>query len=149
MDGLQENRLLLVDSDALPDVFRKVVDAKQYLVSGEASNTSEAARMAGISRSAFYKYKDAVYPYQDKGANKLITVHAVLQDRPGVLMALICAFYDAGANILTVNQNIPVMGVALVSISARVDERKMSMDHLLSGLRTIEGVQRIENITGE
>lgn len=146
---MRENRLLLVDSDALPDVFRKVVDAKQYLVSGAASNTSEAARMAGISRSAFYKYKDAVYPYQDKEANKLITVHAVLQHRPGVLMSLISAFYDAGANILTVNQNIPVMGVALVSISARVDERKMSMDHFLGSLRTIEGVQRIENITGE
>lgn len=98
---------------------------------------------------AFYKYKDAVYPYQDKGANKLITVHAVLQDKPGVLMALISAFYDAGANILTVNQNIPVMGVALVSISARVDGVRMSTDSLLASLGTIEGVQRIENITGE
>ena len=64
-------------------------------------------------------------------------------------MALISAFYDAGANILTVNQNIPVMGAALVSISARVDGMKMTMDQLLTSLRTIEGVQRIENITGE
>lgn len=146
---MQNTRMLLVDSQALPDVFRKVVEAKQYLLSGEASNTSEAARKAGISRSAFYKYKDAVYPYQDKGPSKLITIHAVLHDRPGVLMALISAFYDAGANILTVNQNIPVMGAALVSISARVDGMKMSMDQLLTSLQTIEGVQRIENITGE
>lgn len=146
---MRDTRMLLVDSNALPDIFRKVVEAKQYLHSGEASNTSEAARKAGISRSAFYKYKDAVYPYQEKSPSKLITIHAVLHDRPGVLMALISAFYDAGANILTVNQNIPVMGAALVSISARIDGMKITMDQLLMSLRTIEGVQRIENITGE
>ena len=50
--------------------------------------------MAGISRSAYYKYKDSVYPYQSKGASRLVTIHAVLEDRPGVLMALISSFYD-------------------------------------------------------
>ena len=109
MDDVEDTKLLLVDADALPEVFLKVIEAKQYLASGAAVNTSEAARMAGISRSAFYKYKNAVFPYKDKGASRLITVHAVLQDRPGVLMALISAFYSAGANILTVNQNIPVI----------------------------------------
>ena len=115
---MNQAKLLLVSADALPEVFRLVVEAKQYLMSGAAANTSEAARMAGISRSAYYKYKDSVYPYQSKGASRLVTIHAVLEDRPGVLMALISSFYDAGANILTVNQNIPVMGAALVSISA-------------------------------
>ena len=105
--------------------------------------------MAGISRSAYYKYKDSVYPYQSKGASRLITIHAVLEDRPGVLMALISSFYDAGANILTVNQNIPVMGAALVSISARVDTVKIPVDFLLDSLRKVDGVQTIENITGE
>ena len=97
--------------------------------------------MAGISRSAYYKYKDSVYPYQSKGASRLVTIHAVLEDRPGVLMALISSFYDAGANILTVNQNIPVMGAALVSISARVDTVKIPVDFLLDSLRKVDGVQ--------
>ena len=143
---MNQAKLLLVSADALPEVFRRVVEAKQYLMSGAAANTSEAARMAGISRSAYYKYKDSVYPYQSKGASRLVTIHAVLEDRPGVLMALI---YDAGANILTVNQNIPVMGAALVSISARVDTVKIPVDFLLDSLRKVDGVQTIENITGE
>jgi len=141
---LNQAKLLLVSADALPEVFRRVVEAKQYLMSGAA-----AARMAGISRSAYYKYKDSVYPYQSKGASRLVTIHAVLEDRPGVLMALISSFYDAGANILTVNQNIPVMGAALVSISARVDTVKIPVDFLLDSLRKVDGVQTIENITGE
>ena len=93
---MNQAKLLLVSADALPEVFRRVVEAKQYLMSGAAANTSEAARMAGISRSAYYKYKDSVYPYQSKGASRLVTIHAVLEDRPGVLMALISSFYDAG-----------------------------------------------------
>lgn len=84
-----------------------------------------------------------------QGASRLVTIHAVLEDRPGVLMALISSFYDAGANILTVNQNIPVMGAALVSISARVDTVKIPVDFLLDSLRKVDGVQTIENITGE
>mgnify|MGYP000287857102 FL=1 len=90
---MNQAKLLLVSADALPEVFRRVVEAKQYLMSGAAANTSEAARMAGISRSAYYKYKDSVYPYQSKGASRLVTIHAVLEDRPGVLMALISSFY--------------------------------------------------------
>ena len=53
-----ERRFLLVDSSALPDVFLKVLQAKELLASGSVSNISTAARQAGISRSAFYKYKD-------------------------------------------------------------------------------------------
>lgn len=146
---MQEDRLLLVRENVLPDVFRKVVEAKQFLVSGTASSTAEAARMAGISRSAFYKYKDSVYPYHAKGVQRIITLHAVLEDRPGVLLAMISAFYAAGANILTVNQNIPVLGVALVSVSARVGNMTITVDQLLSSLREINGVQTIENISGE
>ena len=49
-----ERRFLLVDSSALPDVFLKVLQAKELLASGSVSNISTAARQAGISRSAFY-----------------------------------------------------------------------------------------------
>ena len=51
-------KLLLVDASALPDVFEKVLAAKALLASGEVDSASEAARMAGLSRSAFYKYKN-------------------------------------------------------------------------------------------
>ena len=46
-----ERRFLLVDSSALPDVFLKVLQAKELLASGSVSNISTAARQAGISRS--------------------------------------------------------------------------------------------------
>lgn len=141
-------RYFVVEADALPEVFRHVMHAKELLASGAAKSAAQAARMAGISRSAFYKYKDAVFTYNERGADRIITLHLVLQDRPGVLAPVIAAFYQAGANILTLNQNIPVSGAAPVSISASTDGMKGSMEELLSSVRAIEGVQSIENISG-
>ena len=146
---MKNTAYLLVEQDVLPEVFTNVIQAKQYLLDGEASSTSEAVCMAGISRSVFYKYKDAVYPYNRKLSNHMITVQAMLLDRPGVLMSLVSAVYAKGANILTINQNIPVNGRALISISARVDHLDSSVEELLEQLRQVEGVLSIDSISDE
>lgn len=145
----ERKRLLLVDADALPEVYARVVDAKRFLATGEAATAAEASRLAGISRSAFYKYKDAVFPYDEKRSGRILTVHMVLRDRPGVLSAVLSAFADAGANILTANQNIPAGNVASVSVSARTDRLQMPVDAFIGVLRQLNGVQRIARIAGE
>lgn len=144
---MSKSTFLIVDSSVLPDVFEKVIAAKKLIRFGKASSAAEAARLAGISRSAFYKYKDTVFPYEE-AADRIITVHAVLKDVPGVLSAFISTFFDAGANILTVNQNIPVGGAASVSVSARTDNMEISVEELLVRLQSINGVETIENISG-
>ncbi len=144
-----DSPFLLVSSDALPDIFLKVVETKQLLINGQARSATEAIRMTGISRSAFYKYKDAVYAYSDSPSAHMISVHAVLEDRPGVLMSLVSELYNVGANILTVNQNIPIAGAALVAVSADVERLEISIPQLLDRLRAIEGVKTIESISGE
>ena len=142
-------RLLLVDAGAVPEVCVRVVEAKRYLQSGEAETAAEAARMAGISRSAFYKYKEAVFPYDEERAGHILTVHLLLRDRPGILSAVLTAFAEAGANILTVNQNIPAGGTAPVSVSARTDRMSLPVEAFIKQLRTVDGVRRIERISGE
>lgn len=142
-------RLLLVDSGAVPEVFVRVVEAKRYLQSGEADTAAEAARMAGISRSAYYKYKEAVFPYDEERTGHILTVHLLLRDRPGMLSSVLTAFAEAGANILTVNQNIPAGGTASVSISARTDRMALPAEDFIRRLRALGGVRRIERISGE
>ena len=105
--------------------------------------------MVGISRSVFYKYKDAVFPYNKKQSSQILTIQAVLLDRPGVLMSLMAVFYDVGANILTINQNIPVDGRALISVSARTEAMEMPVEDLLEKLRNVEGVLSIQSIRDE
>lgn len=134
---------VLTDARALPDVFLKVLSAKELLASGAADSAAEAARRAGISRSAFYKYKDAVFPYREDAEGRLLTLHFLLQDRPGVLSSVLSAFAEAGANILTVNQNIPDSGTASVSVSAHVDRLNTTMDRFLQSLSALKGVLKI------
>ena len=143
-------RLLVVDTRALPEVYERVLTAKHLLATGEVSSASAAAKRAGISRTAFYKYRDMVFSY-DAGAapGDLLTVHFLLDDRTGVLSAVLTAFADAGANVLTVNQNIPVGGSASVSITVRCDRLQVSIDTFLQNLAAVSGVKRILRINSE
>ena len=139
---------LLIDESVLPEVYQKVVKVNQLLETGEASNTSEAVKIAGISRSVYYKYKNSVFPYTKKETGAIMTVQVVLLDKPGVLMNLLSVFYKANANILTINQNIPVKGKAFVSISARSENMSIEIDELLKRLFEVQGVIKIDSIVG-
>ncbi len=137
-------KFLLVDTKVLPDVFMKVVQAKMYLAQGKVKNSSQAAQMAGISRSAFYKYKDSVYMYDERMNDNLVTFYLTLEDRPGVLSAMLSELYKAGANIITVNQNIP--GVAIVSVSVRIGNTSLPRPQILEMLGSLDGVVEAKTI---
>ncbi len=143
-----EDEYLLIKTDALPEVYARVVQAKRLLSTGEAASSSEAARLAGISRSAYYKYKDVVWSYDGAKQQRVITVHAVLEDSPGVLAAFMAVLCDAKANILTVNQNIPVNGAASASVSASIEHLTITISQLLSNLSSLPGVISIDNVAG-
>lgn len=130
-------------ADALPEVYRKVLAAQNALATGTCASVSEAVRVHGISRSAFYKYKDAVAVYLGKAASTFVTFELVLQDCPGVLSGLLLSFAKAGANIVTVNQKSPVSGSACVSICAQTDNMSVSLDMFADELGRVPGVQRI------
>ena len=136
----------IVRREAMPTVFLKVVEVKRLLGTGAAHSTAEAVRMAGISRGAYYKYKDMVAPYEDTGPSRVLTVQSVLEDRPGVLSSLLAAFSGAGANILTVNQSIPSDGAAYVTVSARTDTMSVTAGELLELLRALDGVVSIAGL---
>ena len=100
---MAERRFLLVDADVLPEVFVKVLQAKELLASGAVSNISAAAKQAGISRSAFYKYKDTVFDAET--GRESITVVATLLDKTGALQSLLSGISAAGASIVTITQS--------------------------------------------
>lgn len=139
---------LLVESKVLPDVFLKVIEAKRLIASGRARSVNEAVKKAGISRSAFYKYKDSVHPFNESAGGRIMTLHTMLRDEAGVLSHLTGLLYRCGANILTINQNIPVAGIAPVTVSARVEGIQMTLDEMLMEIRKIDGVENIEVVSG-
>ena len=115
---------------------------------GEAETVGAATKMAGISRSAFYKYKDAVQPFQDMKAGRIITFYALLKDNPGVLSNFLSIFANSGANILTINQTIPTNGCAGVTISAETSEMNEGLDEMIAGISAAFGVLKFEVLAG-
>ena len=132
----------LVERTLLPEVFQRVIEANEAIASGKAATASEAAKIAGLSRSAYYKYKDGVRPF-------FVTYHFMLHDQPGVLSSILGLMARSGANLLTVNQSIPMRGMASVTISARTGEMKYSSEELVHRAEAMEGVSKVEILASE
>lgn len=143
-----EELKIIVEADLLPEVLLKVIEAKKFLSQGKAKNSSEAARMAGISRSAYYKYKDGVAVYDEEQERRLVTYYLTLMDVPGVLSNVLAELSKYGANVLTINQNIPVDGAAPVTISFATRGLRTDEHSLREALRAIDGVINCRSLTG-
>lgn len=138
----------IVEASALPEVFLKVAEAKRLLSTGEASTVNEATRMTGISRSAFYKYRDAVLPFQNMMTGRIITLQLLLHDQVGLLSELLDVFADTNVNILTINSIVPTNGTAVVTISADTMDINTTLEEMLHMLRTFKGVVKAEVLAG-
>lgn len=138
----------LVAAEALPEIFLKVAEAKRMLHAGEVSTAGEAARTVGISRSAFYKYRDSILPFTDMKTGRIITFYTLLKDNPGVLSDVLSIFAASGANILTINQTIPTNGCAAVTISAETSSMQLSLDELIAEAGALGGVVKFEILAG-
>ncbi len=140
----QESVFFLVDSVILPEVFGKVIEVKKILSTGRIKTVNDAVKEVGISRSAFYKYKDYVFPFYETSRGKVITLFFVVEDFSGILSSIINKIAAANANILTINQNIPINGLADVTISIETFEMKEDIQNMMGEISKIEGVRRCE-----
>ena len=138
----------IVEASALPEVFLKVAEAKRLLSTGEATTVNEATRMTNISRSAFYKYRDSVLPFQSMMTGRIITFQLILQDEPGVLSGILSIFADYHANLMTINSLVPTNGCAVVTISAETIGLTVQLEELLRLLRDTPYVIKAEILAG-
>ncbi len=131
----------LIQSDVLPEVFIKVMEVKRLLGSGKASSVNQAVKIAELSRSAYYKYKDSVLPFYETSRGRLVTIIFMVEDFPGILAGIVNVLASAQANILTINQNVPINGLADVSVVIETDRLTRPLEELLSELEKIPGVR--------
>ncbi len=145
----KDSKLVIVSSGVLPEVILKVLEAKRMRARGEVQTSAEACRAVGVSRSAYYKYKDCVFNYDEQLTNNILSIYLILRDEKGVLSSIISKLYELGTNILTINQNIPVDSVATVTISVRFDHGQLSTAELTGELAKVSGVVDVKLISGE
>ena len=144
----QNAKYYIVEATALPEVFLKVAEAKRLLSTGAAATVNDAAKLTGISRSAFYKYRDSVFPFQNMMAGRIITFQLLLHDEPGVLSRILQTFAAHKANILTINQTIPSGGCAAVTVTAETMAMEEPIENLLRQLSATLGVVKASVLSG-
>ncbi|WP_124727102.1 ACT domain-containing protein [Staphylospora marina] len=132
----------LVHVDVLPEAIRRTLEAKRLLEAGEAGNVQEAVRMAGLSRSSFYKYKDAVFAFNAMIREKIVTISLVLEHKSGVLSQVLGFLASENVNVLTVHQSIPLQGEATVSLSVDTAQAAREPEEWIRELAGLSGVRR-------
>lgn len=141
-------KYFIVEASAMLEIYRKVAQAKNLLETGEETTVNAASKAVGISRSAFYKYKDAVRPFHDMLQGRIVTMQMLLRDEPGALSGVLNTLADTGVNVLTINQNLPVNGCAVVTITAETSRLEGSMEDLLRACKEAVGVVKCEILAG-
>ena len=132
----------------MPEIYRKVAQAKSLLETGEETTVNAASRAVGISRSAFYKYKDAVRPFHDMLQGRIVTMQMLLRDEPGALSGVLNTLAGTGVNVLTINQNLPVNGCAVVTVTAETSQLSLTMEEVLQQAGSASGVLKCEILAG-
>ncbi|AWX55310.1 MULTISPECIES: ACT domain-containing protein [Brevibacillus] len=138
----KEEKFYLIRSDILPESIAKTIEAKKMLESGEVDTVNEAVERVGLSRSAFYKYKDGVFPFNAMMSEKIMTFTFSLDHMSGYLSKVLTYVADQGGNVLTINQTIPLQGIATISMSVDMANLRVSSTEFLDNLQLIPGVRK-------
>ena len=142
----KSKNMYIVSKDVLPEAILKTAQVKELLTRGEALTVNEAVEKVGLSRSAYYKYRDGVFPFYQATKEKIITISLILEHHTGVLSNILNTLAEAKGNILTINQGIPLQNVANVSISIDTAEAKDDVEELIHRIQQIDGVKKVELI---
>jgi len=139
-----DKKFYLVREDVLPEAMKKTLDAKEMIERGKADSVWDAVQKVDLSRSAYYKYRDTVYPFHAVVKERIISLFFHLEDRSGTLSELLSLVAKSGCNVLTIHQTIPLQGRANVTLSLNIGDMKVEMDELLTRLRQLEFVEKVE-----
>lgn len=139
-----DKKFYLVREDVLPEAMKKTLDAKEMIERKKVESVWDAVQQVDLSRSAFYKYRDTVFPFHTIVKEKLITLFFHLEDRSGTLSQLLSVVASSGCNVLTIHQTIPLQGRAQVTLSLNITGMAIEINELLTNLRKLEFVENVE-----
>ncbi|WP_223591173.1 ACT domain-containing protein [Neobacillus bataviensis] len=143
MDNI-DKKFYLIREDVLPEAMKKTIEVKEMLDRGKAESIADAVQRVDLSRSAFYKYRDTVFPFSTIKQERLVSLFFHLEDRSGTLSKLLSVVASSGCNVLTIHQTIPLQGRANVTLSLNTANMTNEIDELLSDLRKLEFVEKVE-----
>ncbi len=146
MTKVKNDKFYLVQEDILPEAIKKTIKVKEILKMGRVKTINEAVEMMELSRSAYYKYKDFVFTFYEIAAGKIVSITISMSNEPGMLSLVLQAIAERKGSILTINQDIPLQGIANASISFETKDMQAPLEELIDHIKNIKGIIKIEII---
>lgn len=147
MKNVANQKYFLVREDVLTDAMQKTLQAKHLLQSGKVASIWDAVKEVDLSRSAYYKYRDAVFPFHSIVKERILTVFIQLLDQKGALAMLLEMVSEAQCNVLTIHQTIPIQGRANVTLSLDVTSMALSLDEWIQNMKQLPFVESADVIS--
>lgn len=142
-------KYLIVSKKILPDVYDKVIEARNLINNGSVKGISEAVKMVGISRSTYYKYKDYVFSPDENSIGRKAVISMMLRHEKGILSSVLNYMSQEKVNILTINQSIPINGKASVNLSLDISDIGKPIDDIVAELKKLKGASSVKLLSVE
>ena len=143
------NVYYVVKKGALPEVLLKVVEANRLIDTQKAASVQEAVDMVGISRSSYYKYKDAVFSFNAEQSNRKAIISMILRNEKGTLSKVLSLVSVKQVNVLAINQTIPINGIANVALTLDISDLEISIQSLVSLIEAMPMVEKADLVAVE
>lgn len=148
MDKKDYKKFYLIREDVLPESVVKTLKIKEVLKNDPSLSIFEAVKQFDLSRSAFYKYRDTIFPIDEKmESTSEFTLILYVNDIVGMLAEVLNTLSSLSLSVLTIHQSIPMESRATITLSLDAKGTNLEIDDVMEALRVIDHVSKVELIS--
>lgn len=141
-----DKKYYIIREDVLPEAVQKTIKIKNALEENPSLTILEAAKKFDLSRSAFYKYKDTIFPIQDLKKKSVLSMSVNVDDIPGILGEVLKVVNEEKCSVITIYQTVPTGGIASIIFSVNIDLSLTSIEKLRQRIENLEYVNKVKVI---
>ncbi|MDR4210966.1 ACT domain-containing protein, partial [Bacillus thuringiensis] len=134
--------------DVLPESVIKTLKVKDALKNNSNLSIYDAVKQFNLSRSAFYKYRETIFPVDEKILDQReFTLILYVNDIVGMLAQVLNAISQLQLSVLTIHQSVPIEDKATITLSLNARNSNLSIDEVIESLREINHVTKVDLIS--
>ena len=148
MVNKDNRKFYLIREDVLPESVIKTLKVKDALKNNSNLSIYDAVKQFNLSRSAFYKYRETIFPVDEKILDQReFTLMLYVNDIVGMLAQVLNAISQLKLSVLTIHQSVPIEDKATITLSLNARNSNLSIDEVIESLREINHVTKVDLIS--
>ena len=148
MVNKDNRKFYLIREDVLPESVIKTLKVKDALKNNSNLSIYDAVKQFNLSRSAFYKYRETIFPVDEKILDQReFTLILYVNDIVGMLAQVLNAISQLQLSVLTIHQSVPIEDKATITLSLNARNPNLSIDEVIESLREINHVTKVDLIS--